>query len=403
MASGQLQGVGSGGSLQLGDHGLRKLLRDTPLWNDDGPLKDLLRKTPHRSPKEYNLPFEPLKRRGQLPFGKKPLPKLPIPGPGMQLGRYGRTFLKGAGILGALDFAYQFGGVFLPAHGYFGGVYDLSGWTMQCNVGYPPNKEPAWIRYLTGTSTIGCSQAALDVPSAPYGATVPSGMRQINIGQDNSVGPVDRMGRNESYTRPNIPPFPEVPFIPITYGPWPEPVWRMPPVQKTPLPRTPPYGPPIPPYAPPPTPPGFGPPHKEKKPNKKEKEEKGKVPLATWMTISRRIAGMLSEGEDYLDAVFKALPRWAQFNQGYPPGSPYFNKAVGKGNAIYRYMGSKHVDQQFVKRVAQNLLENEIEDRILGKIGKKSRDLVRKNPYWKSPVGYQAGGQYRGYTMGYHG
>jgi len=385
-----LQGVGGPTHLSFEQKFLQQPFRPggpKPGFGEFGPLFQ----KPMR-PRDWHSGPQPM-QRFQKPEPiryRKPVYRGPIPGPGQKIGRFGKTFLRGFGILGGLFTAYELLQPFLPAHGYGDGYYNFAGWNAYCDVGYGPNKFPVYIKTGSLAPNIPCSQAALDVPSGAYGDPIPAGSRWVSIGQDNSIGPVDRMGRNQQWTHfPTPIPVP-LEFTPPIYGPLP---WVPPeaPPEKTPLPRIPPFG--APPWDPPPT--DFGPPHAQRPPRKDEAEQKKRVSYTAFVKFGRALANGISEADDFLDALFQSMPRWAQFNQGVKPGHPTFNQFTGKATAVYRYIRSGKADGNFVQKAVYNVIDNEVKDRIAGRIGRKGREIVRKNPYWTSPVGLQAGGRYR--------
>lgn len=159
-----------------------------------------------------------------------------------------------------------------------------------------------------------------------------------------------------------------------------------------------------PPFEPPPgpffEPSGVGPErHYPRLPWKNEREGKKVIPRKTFEQFGRSAANWISEGNDFISAVFDALPRSAQFNQGVAPGSPTFNKITGKMGAIWNYARDGGLkDPGFLGRVVRNVIENEVKDRVFGQIGKRIAKATRSNPYWRSPVGPQAGGRYRPYA-----
>lgn len=142
-----------------------------------------------------------------------------------------------------------------------------------------------------------------------------------------------------------------------------------------------------------------GPPeHFLRKPRKNEVEGKKDVSLPTWVRFGKAAANYVSEIDDFVDAVFDALPRSAQFDQGVRPGDPDFNGIFGKANAVFNYMRNGGEMSGFLGRAVRNVIENEVKDRVFGKIGQKIAKATRANPYWRSPVGPQAGGRYRPYA-----
>lgn len=159
-----------------------------------------------------------------------------------------------------------------------------------------------------------------------------------------------------------------------------------------------------PPYTPVPpqrysVPSGIGPErHIPRKPGKNEVEGKPSVPRKTFEKFGRSAANYVSEINDFISAVFDAMPRSAQFNQGVRPGDPDFNSIFSKANAVFNYMKSGEAGPGFLGQAVKNVIANEVEDRAFGAIGRAGRKAVRGNPYWRSPVGLQAGGRYRPYA-----
>lgn len=138
--------------------------------------------------------------------------------------------------------------------------------------------------------------------------------------------------------------------------------------------------------------------HFLRKPKKNEVEGKKDVSLPTWVRFGKAAANYVSEIDDFVDAVFDALPRSAQFDQGVRPGDPDFNGIYGKTTAVWNYMRNGGEMSGFLGRAVRNVIENEVKDRVFGKIGQKIAKATRANPYWRSPVGPQAGGRYRPYA-----
>jgi len=94
---------------------------------------------------------------------------------------------------------------------------------------------------------------------------------------------------------------------------------------------------------------------------------------------------------DLLDSFYDALPWEVRRKYKYKPGGMH---AQDKLRVIWENYGQ--VQLYGYKGLLWNVLDNNIKDWGIGKVGSSIKHATRNNPYWVSPVGPQAGGRFRG-------
>lgn len=126
-----------------------------------------------------------------------------------------------------------------------------------------------------------------------------------------------------------------------------------------------------------------GPPHVVRPPQKGEKEHKPERLGNKGVRALTKVANGITEMNDAVKAIYSALP-------GRIRAEAKCKTMQCKLRVLYR-----HGDKISWPKAVNALIQNEIQDRAIGKWGKLSKKAVRNNPYWNSPVGLQAGGRYR--------
>jgi hypothetical protein len=117
------------------------------------------------------------------------------------------------------------------------------------------------------------------------------------------------------------------------------------------------------PYTPKPPPPGT-----------KERKFIATAHKASW--IGWALNGV-TEGLDIINALHRALPK------------QYRTKGADQTQRMRDLY--EHFNEIEVSKAIEEIVKNEIEDRIFGGIGRLGAKAVRANPYYKSPVGIQTG------------
>jgi len=136
--------------------------------------------------------------------------------------------------------------------------------------------------------------------------------------------------------------------------------------------------------------PHMGPRHFDRPPRRGDVETKGKVPLSTFQRVIKGLANMTSESADFIGALYGALPRWARTDRS--------GTIQGEAQAVYTYLAGGG-DPGYVGRAVKGIIQNEVGDRIGGVIGRAGKAAVQGNPYWRRPVGLQAGGRYTPWNL----
>jgi len=95
----------------------------------------------------------------------------------------------------------------------------------------------------------------------------------------------------------------------------------------------------------------------------------------------------ITELIDLLDSFYDALP-WEIRKR-------YLRKGGITPQEKLRIL-YEHWDSISPIELMKNVIKNEAEDRLIGGIGKRIKQATRKNPYWVSPRGPQAGGRWHG-------
>lgn len=120
--------------------------------------------------------------------------------------------------------------------------------------------------------------------------------------------------------------------------------------------------------------------HALKRPPKGTKEKKGLV-LGTNASALARAVGEITEGLDHTEALWEALPwEYRTWEHG---------KATTPQQMVQDlWKNAEHID---LTKAMINLLENEAEDRLIGRANKAANDALVNNPYYKGAVGIGAG------------
>lgn len=126
--------------------------------------------------------------------------------------------------------------------------------------------------------------------------------------------------------------------------------------------------------------------HRLARPGRGNKEKKfiATVPL---QHIVARIANGVTETKDFIDAIHDALPK--QYQARAPNRGRWVRSEAppqAKAAAIYT-----HINKIDWKEAWKNVLENQVEDMVIGKSNKAVAKTRKNNPYWTSPVGVGAG------------
>lgn len=113
--------------------------------------------------------------------------------------------------------------------------------------------------------------------------------------------------------------------------------------------------------------------------------KEAKVKLTRAMAISIHVGGKLTEGVDAVDALYDALP-----DEVKPHIGRHVKKTVQphiKAKLVYR-----HFDKIDVQEAIINLIENEIEDRVIGYFGNKAKQGAKiSRPHGDLPIGFGTG------------
>lgn len=134
--------------------------------------------------------------------------------------------------------------------------------------------------------------------------------------------------------------------------------------------------------------PHLGPNHFNRKPPKDGTvERKRVVPYKPWQRFINAVANTTSESADFVNSAYRALPRWAQTDRS--------GTIQGELSSVYNYLKNNPKDTNFIPRLVRNVIQDQITDYALGQIGRAGKRAVRRNPYWGSKTGLQAGGRYR--------
>ena len=125
--------------------------------------------------------------------------------------------------------------------------------------------------------------------------------------------------------------------------------------------------------------------HNKLPPGNRTKEKKGiaNVPPGLLSVL----LGQITEANDYVKAVYKALP--ANVRRWKGRDGRWRDHDITPQDQLQRIW--ENADKLDVGEVVKNLVANEIEDRILGRVGRNLRDAINENPYYKRPVGIQTG------------
>jgi len=118
-------------------------------------------------------------------------------------------------------------------------------------------------------------------------------------------------------------------------------------------------------------------------PGANEKERKAYGIGGSGLAAAVKIANAASEFNDALNAIWGALPKWAQTRQKGMRTLPH-QKALD----LYR-----HWDQVDLGKALKNLLNEHFQDKAIGSIGKmQAKAAAKLNPHHGLPIGFQAGG-----------
>lgn len=112
-------------------------------------------------------------------------------------------------------------------------------------------------------------------------------------------------------------------------------------------------------------------------PPARTKETKALVAPVWWPVVKWALNG-ITEGLDAFYAIYDALPLRYKAR-----GARRFEQHAA---ALYRNF--EHVDWN---KALENMIRNEVEDAILGRVGRSLAKGARSNPYYNRPVGFQAG------------
>lgn len=126
-----------------------------------------------------------------------------------------------------------------------------------------------------------------------------------------------------------------------------------------------------------------------KPPRPRTKERKLRHGGALGVSI-RTFANALTEGKDFIDALWKALPK----DKRTKPAKGH-RTVVLQDKVRDLYNNWLDLD---LPRALKNYIENELQDRFYGGVGKLGGKAVRElanQGYWDRPVGLQAGDRYR--------
>lgn len=109
---------------------------------------------------------------------------------------------------------------------------------------------------------------------------------------------------------------------------------------------------------------------KTRRPGKKVKEQKGKAASELAKALLR-LANAATELNDFIGALFKALPQWAQYERGhmgwYGPTRRKITSIEGQWKAVYQHFSDIDIDHA-IRAVARDQLE----DMLYGSLGARS-------------------------------
>jgi hypothetical protein len=124
--------------------------------------------------------------------------------------------------------------------------------------------------------------------------------------------------------------------------------------------------------------------HHQAPPPRDTKEKKAVAQMGR--TLSR-VLSAATEAGDYIDAAYEALPFHLRRWKGRD--GKWRDRHITPQDKLRHVY--EHFDEMSVEKFAQNMVENELEDRFFGKIGDLNKRSIQSNPYYKSPVGWQYG------------
>lgn len=142
-------------------------------------------------------------------------------------------------------------------------------------------------------------------------------------------------------------------------------------------------------------------PNVETKPHRgNTREGKVRTKMNVILLLLRGAVNFVTEGMDFVDAIYESIPK--QYREGYYRVR-YYDRRRQMWREFWRGGRGSHSPQAKIRTVwnhwedanigdaVHNLAQNEIEDRIIGRIGQAQARATANNPYWTSPVGPHAG------------
>lgn len=288
--------------------------------------------------------------------------------------------------------------------------YDMTGWTRLCYSQWEPSELCIAMGHPTGagysasnsqTSTPLCTTNSQPLTNGgAWGVDpIPEGRRTVRIGPMIAAGAPScfvRFNIREHWTRPNNQPAPEVPLVPgrrpvyIPYRdpanqPWldpdlqpinqpaPDPNWNKGPWGGLPYQPNQDYRGPHRQAGPGPAAASPSPPSNPRPPEPGEKERKLSPKLIIGKGALELALSAAGESADLINAVYNALPWWRRGQMRRPKGQPDAKKVyreiprslTDKAGMVY-----DHFDEVDLAKALKNVVTDQIEDAVLGRIGR---------------------------------
>lgn len=116
--------------------------------------------------------------------------------------------------------------------------------------------------------------------------------------------------------------------------------------------------------------------HKVKTRTSRTSKEKKYVMALNRGSVLGRIVGVAGEAGDFITAIYEALDYKCKKKMGTGSGTDGFVTMTDKATQLFLHMDCIDMD-----KAVKNLIANEIEDRVIGKIGKVGGKANAANPY----------------------
>lgn len=142
-------------------------------------------------------------------------------------------------------------------------------------------------------------------------------------------------------------------------------------------------------------------PESKPRPDKgKTREGKVRTKMDLIVRLLRGAVNFVTEGMDFVDAIYESIPN--QNREGYYRVQ-YYDRVQQRFREFWRGGKGSHTPQARIRTVwnhwedanigdaVHNLVQNQVEDYVIGRLGHAQATATRNNPYWTSPVGPHAG------------